>query len=271
MSTAIIPSRNHNDIFLNESININKELYINDYFVNNEYYKEFMNYNTNSIDTIFIKSRLLISKFYYILVEKVLKETNYQIINLVYLQKEQLYTLIDLVFKLNSSSNMFLSILDYLKTLKKTQLIYLKQNINFKRIQEIPYNKLTRSSDKIYDIYNIKDMNLSIYNYMYYENDLINNINLSSNPKTKKDYIKRFYLDNNSYSTKEKIVDYIKYCFEELYLDILNNDTPEHSIEIDSVLFFNIIYILSQNNDWSYKFKWFLYYLQYDKLIKLDK
>lgn len=269
MSIAIIPSRNHNDMFLNENINENNDIYIEEYFSNNYYYKEFICFNTNSLDDLFIKSKYFIINIYYILVEKILCE-DYHVISLVYLERKQLQTLINLIFKLNSSSNMFLSILDYLETLKMTQLIYLKQNINFKKMLDIPFNKLCISSDKIYNIYNIKDMNKPMYNNLYYENIPINDINLLSRTKTKKDYIKKFYLTNNYYSIKENIIDYIKYCFEELYLDLSIIHNFEN-IQINRVLFSNLLHILSENNEWTNKLKWFLYYLEYDKLIQLDK
>lgn len=268
MSAAIIPSSYHNDIFLGESIDMNKTQYIEDYFANNEYYMEFTNIDINSLEERFIKSKYLIKKIYYILVEKILKEPNQQTKSLVYLQKDQLNDLIDTIIILNDPYFLYTKLFVYLETLEITQLIYLKQKLNFKKISEYSINKISVSSDKLYNIDNIKDMKFPIYNYLYYEDVSINNRNMSSNLKTKKDYIKKFYLDNNYYSIKENIIDYVKYIFDELYVDLSNIN---YNTKIQSHLFLVIIYILSQNNDWSYKLKWMLYYLNENQLTSLDK
>ena len=268
MSAAIIPSSYHNDMFLGESMYMNKGQYIENYFVNNEYYKEFTNSDNNSLEKRFVKSKYLIKNIYYILVEKILKESNQQIKSLVYLQKEQLSNLIDIIFVLHEPDFLYTTLFVYFETLEITQLIYLKQKLNFKKISELSINKISISSDKIYNIDNIKDIKLPIYNYLYYDEVSINNRNMSSNIKTKKDYIKKYYLDNNYYSIKENIIDYINHIFEEVYVDL---SSINYNTKIQSHIFLIIIYILSQNNDWSYKLKWVLYYLNEEQLTSLDK
>ena len=241
MSAAIIPSSYHNDMFLGESMYMNKGQYIENYFVNNEYYKEFTNSDNNSLEKRFVKSKYLIKNIYYILVEKILKESNQQIKSLVYLQKEQLSNLIDIIFVLHEPDFLYTTLFVYFETLEITQLIYLKQKLNFKKISELSINKISISSDKIYNIDNIKDIKLPIYNYLYYDEVSINN---------------------------ENIIDYINHIFEEVYVDL---SSINYNTKIQSHIFLIIIYILSQNNDWSYKLKWVLYYLNEEQLTSLDK
>lgn len=271
MSDAIIPSIFHNDVFLNEPININKTQYIEHFISENEYYREFTNYDTNSFEILFKKSKFIVSKIYHILVEKILEENNEQIKQLVYLQKEQLNELTDILFNLNNPHFLYTTLFRYLETLKITQLIYLKQNLDFKIFTELTYNKISVSYDKIYNIDNIKDMNNPIYNYLYNNNIPINNRIVSSNLKTKKDYIKKYYLTNNYYSYKENIIDYIKYVFNKCYIELTDINQNYNKLKINTQLYFIMINILSQNNDWNYKFKWFLYYLNEEQLIALEK
>lgn len=277
MSNAIIPSSNHNDFFLSEPTNINKTQYIENTFLKNPYYLNYTNIENNTLITRLIKSRYIVSKIYYILTEKVKTEYDEQIKLLVYLEKEQLNDFIDMLLQITNKDFIYTILFTYLEKLKITQLIYLNQKLNFKKLSELPLEQINVSYDKIHNIDNILDINNPIYHELYYKtlfnfnsnSALINNQNTllrNTSIKTKLDYIQKYYLDNNYYSDKQNIIDYIKHIFSEFYIEL--QDTNEN-IFINSKVLFTIIYILTQNNEWIYKFKWILYLLNQHHLIKL--
>ena len=274
MSSAIIPSSNHNDFFLSEPTNINKTQYIENTFLKNPYYLNYTNIDNNTLITRLIKSRYIVSKIYYILTEKVKKEYDEQIKLLVYLEKEQLNDFIDMFLQITNKDFIYTILFTYLEKLKITQLIYLNQKLNFKKLSELLLNQINVSYDKIHNIDNILDINNPIYHELYYKSSfnatLINNQNTllrNASIKTKIDYIQKYYLDNNYYSDKQNIIDYIKHIFNEFYISL--KDTDEN-LFIDSKALFTIIYVLTQNNEWIHKFKWILYLLNHHHLVKLN-
>ena len=60
MSEAIIPSSLHNDIFLDEEINITNKEYINNHITTNYYFNLFTDPNKNSQEQLFTKSKIFL-------------------------------------------------------------------------------------------------------------------------------------------------------------------------------------------------------------------